>query len=138
MTYFWLGGMGLDRLAEYGSLISIIIVAVLLPILKNNKRKLLVFIVCGALISSVYAYVEDESEGHRFISYQEQDGGQWMSENNTIKDVDSQVHCRLSGILVSKGFLSTQGVYEGSDSPNVDLNDIYYGNNSINLLNGLK
>lgn len=133
-TYIWLGTMGIMRVAEYGSLISIIVVAILLSNKSLKKYKILTFIVCLALITSTTTYLLDENIPYRFITNNEENTINWIDGNFEKTDIIFTDH-RLSGSLVGKGFLLTTGITPeilGTNSKSL-LDKIYYSNISIEI-----
>jgi hypothetical protein len=132
LSFFWLGQFGLVRLQEYGSLISLIVVAFISPVLVDKEKTILAVIMILAIISSIFAYYNDESTNYRYITNQEEDGAKWI-ENNINNDSFIFTDHRLSGTLISNGFLRTNGISEFDENPTESIDQIYYAKDSKNV-----
>lgn len=129
LLFVWLGALGIGRIPEYGSVISVICIACLIPTMKKQRRKFIASIAVLAILSSTYVYVTDENIANRFITTSEDGAAKWlMSTSDSEKTIFTDQ--RLTGVFVASGFLNATGVYEkGSVNETInELNAIYYGN----------
>lgn len=111
ILYFWIGSLSIGRIPEYGSLMSLLAVLLLVTV-NHGKVKILIAIIASlAIIASCVTYISDENTPYRLLTEQEDSAGSWILEVIPEDNVVFTDH-RLAGALVGEGFLTTTGLVE--------------------------
>lgn len=154
LILIWLGSLSLLRMAEYGSLIALVILATTLPLSHGNTPKnpalpdertpsrgtrakplaratftnMILAVAIVALISSAVTYAMDENTPYRRATYQEDSAALWLMRGTPVTTVVFTDH-RLAGVFVAHGYLSATGLTETTVSSTISqAQAVYYGN----------
>jgi len=114
----WRGIIGIWRLVEWGGLLSLIVIASLLPHLNKKQKMKLIFVITLTILSSSYVYITDENLPMNKIVYSEHIGMLWEMKTISHKDATFS-DMRIAGAFVGMGYFKVYGLHEDKDNPEV-------------------
>ena len=111
LLFFWLGSLSFGRIPEYGSLLSLLALSLMLSWKKDTMRILVTLVAVLAIATSCLAYSTDENTPYRYLTKEEESAAEWIVSVSCDKDFIFTDN-RLAGALISGEHLNVTGIIE--------------------------